>query len=88
MRDCREGFGPSTAACVPERTNPSAIVHSNVAIFRSEQAERTILTARISSEVSITMIGVEELIRIFRRSSPSAKEFSFVELRVLSGLSV
>ena len=49
-------------------------------MLSSEQAVRTRFTARISSEVSITMIGVEELISTFRRSRPSAKGFSFVEL--------
>jgi hypothetical protein len=40
-------------------------------MFNAEQAVRTRLTARISSEVSITTIGVEELMSTFRRSSPS-----------------
>jgi len=56
---------------VPERTRPSAILHSKVAILSSEQALRTRLTARISSDVSITTMGVEELMRTFRRLSPS-----------------
>ena len=47
------------------------MLHSNVAMFSSEQAERTMVTARISSDVSITMMGVEELISTFRRSSAS-----------------
>ena len=41
----------------PERTRPSAIVHSKIAKFRSEQARRTSETARSSSTVSITTIG-------------------------------
>jgi hypothetical protein len=52
-----------------ERTNPSAIVHSKVAMFKSEQANRTRETARTSSTVSITTIGVDELMSTFRRSS-------------------
>ncbi len=55
----------------PERIRPSAILHSNVAMFNSEQAVRTMSTARISSDVSITTMGVEELIRTFSRSSVS-----------------
>ncbi len=47
------------------------MLHSNVAMFSSEQAARTMLTARISSDVSITTMGVEELMRTFRRSRPS-----------------
>ena len=47
------------------------MVHSKVAMFRSEQAVRTMLTACVSSDVSITMMGVEELMSTFRRSSPS-----------------
>src|SRR5438270_9087955 len=72
MRPCIEIFWLSTGAPVPERIRPSAIVHSNVAMFNSEQAARTRLTARISSDVSITMMGVEELISTLSRSSPSA----------------
>ena len=56
------------AALLPERTRPSAIVHSNRAKLRSEQALWTSERARSSSTVSITTMGVEELIRIFRRS--------------------
>ena len=47
------------------------MLHSKVAMLSSTQAERTILTACISSEVSITTMGVEELISTLRRSSPS-----------------
>src|SRR5579864_7118110 len=47
------------------------MLHSKVAMFSSAQAERTMFTARTSSEVSITTIGVEELIKTFRRSRPS-----------------
>jgi hypothetical protein len=47
------------------------MVHSKVAIFSSAQAARTMLTACVSSAVSITTIGVDELISILRRSSPS-----------------
>lgn len=68
-----------------DRTSPSAIVHSNVAMLSSAQAVRTRLTARISSDVSMTTIGVDELINTFRRSSPSAKSFSFVKLHACAG---
>ena len=54
---------------LPERTRPSAMVHSKTARLRSEQALRTRVSARTSSTVSMTTIGVEELIRTFRRSS-------------------
>src|SRR5260370_13876488 len=47
------------------------MLHSKVGMFSSAQAERTMFTARTSSEVSITTIGVEELIKTFRRSRPS-----------------
>ena len=47
------------------------MLHSKVAMFSSTQAERTILTACTSSEVSITRMGVEELMSTLRRSSPS-----------------
>src|SRR5579863_2808563 len=47
------------------------MLHSKVDIFSSVQAARTMFTARISSDVSITTIGVEELIKTFRRSSVS-----------------
>ena len=50
-------------------------------MLSSAQAVRTRLTARISSDVSITTIGVDELINTFRRSSPSAKSFPFVKLQ-------
>ena len=42
--------------------------HSKTAKLRSEQAVRTRESARTSSTVSITTIGVEELMRIFSRS--------------------
>jgi hypothetical protein len=54
----------------------------------SVQAVRTKLTARISSDVSITTIGVDELINTFRRSSPSAKSFPFVNLQGCDGPTV
>src|SRR5215467_5394146 len=69
-------LGLSAGVPLPARINPSAILHSNVAMFNSEQAQRTRLTARISSDVSITTMGVEELIRTFRRLSPSGIGFS------------
>src|SRR5579864_6713218 len=50
------------------------MLHSNVAMFSSPQALRTIETACTSSDVSITTMGVEELINTFRRSSPSVME--------------
>src|SRR5258706_6548508 len=53
---------------LPQRTSPSAMDHSKTGKLRSEQAVRTRDIARISSTVSITTIGVEELIRTFRRS--------------------
>jgi hypothetical protein len=45
------------------------MLHSNVAKFSAEHATRTRRTARVSSTVSITTMGVEESIRTFRRSS-------------------
>ena len=51
------------------------MLHSKVAILSWVQAARTMLTARISSDVSITMMGVEELMRTFRRSSLSVMSF-------------
>jgi hypothetical protein len=51
------------------------MLHSKVARFRDEQAARTRRTARISSTVSITTMGVEELSRIFRRSRVSTMRF-------------
>src|SRR5579859_7457460 len=71
MRACSDIFCPSGTVFDPERSRPSAMLHSNVAIFNSVHAARTMLTACISSDVSITTIGVEELISTFRRSSPS-----------------
>src|SRR5581483_6259319 len=65
------GLGGAAGALLPERTRPSAMLHSKTAMFSSVHAVRTALTARISSDVSITRIGVEELIRILRRSSVS-----------------
>jgi len=44
------------------------MVHSKTAMFKSEQALRTRVSARTSSTVSITTIGVEELMRTFSRS--------------------
>jgi len=38
------------------------MLHSKVAMFNSEQAVRTRLITRISSDVSMTTIGVDELI--------------------------
>jgi hypothetical protein len=71
MRDWRAAAG-TAGVLLPERISPSAIVHSKTAIFNSAHAARTRFTARISSTVSITMMGVEELIRTFRRSKVSA----------------
>jgi hypothetical protein len=48
-------------------------------MFNSAHAERTTLTARISSDVSITTMGVDELIRTFNRSSASLIDSSFRE---------
>ena len=47
------------------------MLHSNVAMLSSEHAARTRLTARISSDVSITTMGVEELMSTLRRLRPS-----------------
>src|SRR5579871_4988369 len=47
------------------------MLHSKVAMLSSAQAARTRLMACISSDVSITTMGVEELMSTFRRSSPS-----------------
>jgi hypothetical protein len=66
--DGRDWLGDGVPALLPERTRPSAIVHSKRARLRSEQALWTSERARSSSTVSITTMGVEELIRIFRRS--------------------
>ena len=60
---------PVPTVLLLERTNPSAIVHSKMAMFNSEQAARTSETARTSSTVSITTIGVDELMSTLRRSS-------------------
>jgi len=57
------------ATPLPHRTSPSAMDHSKTGKLSSEQAVRTSDSARTSSTVSITTIGVEELIRTFRRSS-------------------
>src|SRR5215469_5502111 len=62
---------PAAAPAAPERTNPVAIVHSNTAKCKGAAASRTRRTARISSEVSITTMGVEESIRMVRRSRTS-----------------
>src|ERR1019366_2981954 len=65
--------GWEAAAPLPVRTRPSAMVHSKTAKLRSEQAVRTSETARISSTVSITTIGVEEYLQpvdwLWNRSS-------------------
>src|SRR6202008_4947129 len=53
---------------VPQRTKPAAMVHSKTARFNDEQAARTMRTARASSTVSITTMGVEESMSTFRRS--------------------
>src|SRR5437016_14548431 len=53
---------------VPQRAKPLAIVHSNAARFSAEQAARAMRTARVSSTVSITTMGVEESMSTFRRS--------------------
>ena len=66
-RVCPDMFG-ATGVPVPARTSPSAILHSNTAIFNSAEAARARPTARISSTVSMTTMGVEELIRILSRS--------------------
>ena len=63
--------GSCTTASLPQRTRPVAIVHSKTARFSGEAAARTNRTARISSTVSMTMIGVEESINIFSRSRTS-----------------
>src|SRR5256885_13461571 len=89
MRSCIPRLPPcggeeEGAAPQVDRTSPSAIVHSNVALLSAEQAVRTRLTARTSSDVSITTIGVDEFINTFRRSSPSGKSFSFVNFRVIA----
>src|SRR5208337_605895 len=52
--------GAGIGAPLPERTRPSAMVHSKTARFNSEQAVRTRVSARTSSTVSMTTIGVEE----------------------------
>src|ERR1700730_5479246 len=71
MRACSDPLFPSAGVFEPERNRPSAILHSNVAMLSSLHAVRTMLTACISSDVSITTMGVDELMRTFRRSSPS-----------------
>src|SRR5215469_10464693 len=62
----------AAAASAPDRTRPLAMLHSNTAKFKSAAASRTRRTARTSSAVSITTMGVEESIRILRRSRTSA----------------
>jgi hypothetical protein len=57
----------TSVAVVPDRIKPLAILHSKVVRFKAEQATRTSRTARVSSTVSITTMGVEESIRTFRR---------------------
>src|SRR5713226_5362815 len=52
------------------------MLHSNTARFNGEDAARTSRTARVSSTVSMTMMGVEESIRTFRRSRTSAMRMS------------
>ena len=64
--------GTNSPTSLPQRTSPLAMLHSKVARFSEEQAARTSRTALVSSTVSITTMGVEELSRIFRRSSASA----------------
>src|ERR1017187_6471405 len=71
MRACRDTFWPSGRAFVPQRKSPSAMLHSKVTMLSSPHAARTMLMACISSDVSITTMGVEELMSTFRRSSPS-----------------
>ena len=44
------------------------MLHSKAARLKDAQATRTSRTARISSTVSITTMGVEESIRIFSRA--------------------
>src|SRR5258708_6707011 len=68
----------NTTACswtdglFPQRLSPSAMFHWNTGRLRSAQAEHTRSTARTSSTLSITTIGVIELIRTLRRSRGSA----------------
>ena len=57
---------------LPQRTRPLATLHSKVARFSAAQALRTMRTARISSTVSITTMGVEESISTLRRCRASA----------------
>jgi hypothetical protein len=59
---------------LPQRISPLATLHSKVARLSAAQALRTMRTARISSTVSITMMGVEESINVFRRCNASAME--------------
>src|SRR6185312_2675303 len=64
---------PEITSCVsPQRERPLAMLHSKTARFSAVQAAQTERTARISSTVSTTTIGVEESIRIFSRSVMSA----------------
>jgi hypothetical protein len=64
-----EDTGTTTGAPLPDRVNPSAMLHSKTGRLRSADAVRIRLTARISSTVSITTRGVLELKKILRRSN-------------------
>src|SRR5713226_7917472 len=70
----------ATAKSLPHRTSPSAMVHSKTGKLSCEQAVRTSDIAHTSSTVSITTIRVEELMRIFSRSSGVAGEFICIVL--------
>jgi len=65
----RAAAGCATGTPLPDRTSPSAMVHSKTAMLKSEHAARTSISARTSSTVSMTTMGVEELMRTFSRSS-------------------
>ena len=61
-------------------TSPLAMLHSKVARLNDEHAARTRRTARISSAVSMTTMGVEELSRILRRSRASGIRLTIKDL--------
>jgi hypothetical protein len=54
------------------------MLHSKTAKFSAAQAALTERTARISSTVSITTMGVEESIRIFSRSAMSLIQIDWI----------
>src|SRR6185437_1246802 len=76
-----DGRAPEITSCVsPQRESPLAMLHSKTARCNAAQADLMERTARTSSTVSITTIGVEESIRIFSRSVMSAMPFDHLQV--------